>query len=260
MSKKKPSKGQIVNYYNVIPSRFIEKIENNNFDSHNFEIPFRMSVAAPSGSGKTNFITNCISEFCKGKGTFVSIIIITKNKDEPLYKWLESESDNIRIYEGLQNNPDLDKFDKKFNHLIIWDDLVLSKKVDTITDYFIRARKLNVSLMFLSQSYIDIPKVIRKNSSYLVVLDLGGSKREQDYILREWGSDLEKEELRAIYNDATSQKLSPLIITGGKVDKNKKYRKSFLDYYNLDTFFKGKDVKKVSKKKEKLIEYESDSD
>jgi hypothetical protein len=179
-----------------------------------------------------------IKVFSQGKGTFSEIYIITRNKDEPLYNYLAGEFDQIYIKEGMSHTPKLDDMDKNENHLVIWDDLVLSKNLNSVEEYYIRARKMNCSVVFLSQSYYDIPKMIRKNSNYLVLLNLGGSKREQTAILNEWGSDLDKDQLKAVYQDATSEHMRPLIITGGKIAKNKKYRKGFLDYYCLDEFFK----------------------
>jgi hypothetical protein len=263
--RKKPNKpvNEIINFYEVIPKKYLDNTENPNYHLHFIDIPFRMCVVAPSGSGKTNFLLNLIRVFSSGKGTFTDITIVTANKDEPLYNWLSGQSDNIKIVEGLENNPKLDDYDKKSNHLLIWDDLVLSKDLKPVEKYYIRARKRNVSLMFLSQSYVDIPKMIRKNSCYLVLFDLGGSKRESDYILREWSGELEKHELRAIYNDATNADLHPLIIKGGKnKDKNKKYRKGFIHFYNLDEFLKNvkPPVKKTTKKPKKEIIYESDSE
>lgn len=234
--KEKPN--EIVNFYEIIPKKYLDDVENPNFHLHQIELPFRMCVVAPSGSGKTNFVLNLIRVFSQGKGTFTDITIVTRNKDEPLYNWLAGQSDNIKIMEGMINNPKLDDYDKKYNHLLIWDDLVLSKKLDEVCEYYLRARKKNVSLLFLSQSYVDIPKMIRKNSTYLVLFDLGGSKREQDFIMREWSGELDRDELRAIYEDAVKEKLSPLIIKGGKVKRNEKYRKGFTGYYNLDEFLK----------------------
>jgi hypothetical protein len=236
--RKKPTEkaNEIINFYEVIPKKYLDTVENPNFHLHNIEIPFRMCVVAPSGSGKTNFVLNLIRVFSQGKGTFTDITIVTRNKDEPLYNWLAGQSDNIKIMEGMHNNPKLDDFDKKYNHLLIWDDLVLSKNLDPVCEYYLRARKKNVSLLFLSQSYTDIPKMIRKNSTYLVLFDLGGSKREQDYIMREWSGELDKDELRAIYEDAVKEKLSPLIIKGGRTKGNEKYRKGFVGFYDLKTF------------------------
>ncbi len=238
--EKKP-KGKItdiINFYEIIPKKYLNKLENPNFDLHGIELPFRMCVVAPSGSGKTNFLLNLIKVFSHGKGTFPDITIITANKDEPLYNWLQDQSDNIKIIEGVNSTPKLDDYDKDYNHLLIWDDLVLSKNLEDVKKYYIRARKRNVSVIFLSQSYASIPTMIRKNSNFLVLFDLGGSKREQNYIMNEWAGDLDRDELRAIYEDAVSENLKPLVIKGGKVKKNEKYRKSFDDYYNLDDFLK----------------------
>lgn len=266
--RKKPKEkaNEIVNFYEVIPKKYLDDVENPNFNLHKIEIPFRMCVVAPSGSGKTNFVLNLIRVFSQGKGTFTDITIVTRNKDEPLYNWLAGQNDCIRILEGMNNNPKLDDYDKKYNHLLIWDDLVLSKNLVPVCEYYLRARKMNVSLMFLSQSYVDIPKMIRKNSTFLVLFDLGGSKREQDYIMREWSGELDKDELRAIYEDAVSEKLSPLIIKGGKVKRNEKYRKGFIGFYNLDEFLKNiertlpKSKRRVKKEEIKDETSSSDSD
>jgi len=231
-----PNESAIINFYEHIPKKYLDEVENPNEHLHNIKLPFRMCVVAPSGTGKTNFLLNLIKVFSQGEGTFADIAIITRNKDEPLYNYLSGEFEQIQIKEGMSNTPKLDDMDKKYNHLVVWDDLVLSKNLNNVEEYYMRARKKNCSVVFLSQSYYDIPKFIRKNSSYLVLLDLGGSKREQTAIMNEWSSDLTKEELKAIYNDAVSVPLRPLIITGGKVERNKKYRKGWLEYYNIKEF------------------------
>ena len=238
-TRKKPTQSsEIVNFYDVIPKKYLDNPENPNFNLHNIDLPFRMCIVAPSGSGKTNFLVNLIKVFSEGKGTFADITIVTANKDEPLYNWLSSENDQIKIVEGVISTPKLDDMDKEDNHLVIWDDLVLAKNLDMVEKFYMRARKKNCSVAFLSQSYYDIPKFIRKNSSYLVILNLGGSKREQTAILNEWGTDLDKDELTAIYNDATKEHMRPLIIKGGKAKRNEKYRKGWKDFYNLDEFLK----------------------
>lgn len=260
--RKKPTKpvNEIINFYEVIPKKYLDNTENPNYNLHFIDLPFRMCVVAPSGSGKTNFLLNLIRVFSHGKGTFTDITIVTANKDEPLYNWLSGQSDNIKILEGLESNPKLDDYDKTTNHLLIWDDLVLEKNLKSVEKYYIRARKKNVSVMFLSQSYIDIPKMIRKNSTYLVLFDLGGSKRERDYILREWSGELDNYQLSAIYNDATKADLHPLIIKGGKSkDVNKKYRKGFIHFYNLKEFLKDIPIPK-GKSKGRVYKPDSDSE
>jgi hypothetical protein len=202
---------KIVNFYEKIPKHFIDQVENPNFNIHKLKIPMRMCVVAPSGSGKTNFLVNLIEMFSRGEGTFQTITIITRNKDEPLYRWLQTLSDSIIVKEGLSSSPQLDKFDKQYNHLVVWDDLVLSKDLTNVENYFIRARKLNVSVIFLSQSFFRIPKIIRNNCSYMVLLKLSGN-REVNVILSEFGLGVTKEQLIKIYEFATAEKLQPLLI------------------------------------------------
>lgn len=262
--KSKKQTSEIINFYDVIPKKYLDESDNPNFDLHNIKIPFRMIIVAPSGSGKTNFLLNLLSIFSRGKGTFVDVTIVTANKDEPLYNYLTGEFDQIQVKEGIHNTPKLDDMDKKYNHLVVWDDLVLSKDLKSVENYYMRARKKNCSVVFLSQSYYDIPKFVRKNSNYLVLLDLGGSKREQTAILNEWSQDLDKDELKAVYSDAVSQPLRPLIITGGKIKRNEKYRKGWKEYYNLDEFLINipREAKKQTKSTKKLSmdSDESDSD
>lgn len=202
---------KIVNMYERIPKKFLEQPDNPNFEIHKLKIPFRMCIVCPSGGGKTNFLVNLLQMFCHGKGTFASICIITRNKDETLYRFLEEKSDQIIIREGLQNTPKLDDMDKTVNHLVVWDDLVLSKDLSVVENYYIRARKLNCSVIFISQSYFRIPKIIRNNCSYMVLLKLSGH-REVNMILSEFGLGITKDELMKIYDYATAEKFSPLLI------------------------------------------------
>jgi hypothetical protein len=212
--------------YEKIPKQFLDTVDNPNFELHKFKIPFRVCVIAPSGSGKTNFLINLLHLFsCGKKGTFSTIDIITRNKDEPLYKWLNSECESIRINEGLSHTPKLDDFDKNKNHLVVWDDLVLSKDLSMVENYYIRARKLNTSVIFISQSYFKIPKIIRNNCSYMVLLKLSGN-REVNLILSEFGLGITKEQLLDLYEYATKIKFSPLIIDMEE-DKNNRFRKGF---------------------------------
>jgi hypothetical protein len=233
-SKKKEeivSDGKIVNLYEKIPKEFLEKVENPNFHLHKLKLPFRMCIVAPSGSGKTNFLCNLIGIFCNGKGTFQSITIITRNKDEPLYKWMTSKCDQIQVKEGLSNTPQLDKFDKDYNHLVVWDDLVLSKDLSMVENYYIRARKLNCSVIFISQSFFKIPKIIRNNCSYMVLLKLSGN-REVNMILSEFGLGITKEELLALYKFATAEKFSPLVIDMEEEADNR-FRKGLLQILDI---------------------------
>lgn len=229
--------GSVVNMYERIPKTFLDKVDNPNFHLHKLKLPFRMCIVAPSGSGKTNFLVNLIHLFsCGEKGTFQTITIITRNSSEPLYRWLTSECEQIQIKEGLTNTPPLDKFDKDYNHLVVWDDLVLSKDLSMVENYYIRARKLNVSVIFLSQSYYRIPKMIRNNCTYMVLLKLSG-QREVNMILSEMGLGVTKEQLLKIYEFATRQKLQPLLIDleADPADRFRKGITEIIDIHNLNT-------------------------
>ena len=227
--------GKIINLYEKMPKEFLDNAENPNFHLHKLKLPFRMCIVAPSGSGKTNFLINVLKLFCSGdKGTFQSINIITRNKDEPLYRWISSVCEQIIITEGLSTSPALDKFDKEKNHLVVFDDLVLSKDLSTVENYYIRARKLNCSVIFISQSYFRIPKIIRNNCSYMVLLKLSGN-REVNLILSEFGLGVSKDELTEIYKYATSEKFSPLLIDLEE-SPDARFRKGLLEIININQY------------------------
>lgn len=225
-----------MNFYNKIPDQFLDdKHPNPNIHLHNFSLPFRAIVVAPSGSGKTSFVANLISLFSKGKGTFSQITIITRDKDEPIYKYLASLSDSITIKEGLHNLPCLEKADKNTSTLVVVDDMQNCKNQDNILDYAIRCRKKSVSFIYLAQNYYVCPIVMRRNVNYVIILKLSGQK-EVAMILKEVGLGLSKEQLLKIYDYCTKDKFNTLIIDCESNDKLKKYRHNFIEYINPDNF------------------------
>ena len=223
------------NYYSKKEvKKYCVKADNPNYDLHHFDTPFRSLVVAPSGSGKSNFITNLISLFCKGKGTFDSIFIFCKSRDEPPYQFLGDKSKGlIEVHEDLEKLPALNELKPSEQTLIIFDDFITDiKKHSTIQEFFIRGRKRGCSLMFLSQSYYNTPKIIRQNINYLVVLKLGGTL-DVNSILRECSIGLTKEQLLSMYKEATREKFDVFIINLDK-NANERYRHNFLNYYILE--------------------------
>jgi hypothetical protein len=214
--------------------KYVVKTENPNYDMHHFDTPFRSLVVAPSGSGKSNFITNLISLFCKGKGTYDSIFIFCKSRDEPLYQFLGDKSKGlIEVHETLEKLPALNDLKPSEQTLIIFDDMVNDlKKHPIISEYFIRGRKRGCSLMFLSQSYYNTPKIIRQNINYCIILKLGGS-RDINSILRECSIGIDKQDLLFMYKEATKDKFDCLIINLDK-NGNERYRKNFLEYFEVE--------------------------
>ena len=68
---------------------------------------------------------------------------------------------NINFY-----NPDKEK-----NILLVFDhmiaDIIQNKKLNSIvTELFIRGRKLNIFLVFVTQSYFKVPKDVRLNTTH----------------------------------------------------------------------------------------------
>ena len=46
-----------------------------------------------------------------------------------------------------------------------------------VTELFLRGRKLNISLVFISQSYFKVPKTIRLNATHYFIMKIP-NKRE----------------------------------------------------------------------------------
>ena len=75
---------------------------------------------------------------------------------------------------NVYKNIDEYNLDKENKILIIFDDMIAdmtdNKKVNSIvTELFIRGRKLNISLVFMTQSYFKVPKNVRLNTSHFFV-------------------------------------------------------------------------------------------
>ena len=77
------------------------------------------------------------------------------------------------IYKNIEEyNPN-----KKHKILIIFDDMIAdmlnNKRLNpVVTELFIRVRKLNISLVFILQSYFAVPKNIRLNSMHYFIMKI----------------------------------------------------------------------------------------
>jgi hypothetical protein len=214
--------------------KYLTSQDNPNVKLHGLEkLPFRMVIVAPSGSGKSNFVLNLLEKFSKGKGTFNSIHLICRSKCEPLYEYLEDRTKKkVKILEGVESIPDINSFDKDLQHLVVFDDLVLEKNQQKITEFYIRGRKKGISICYLSQSFYKVPKTIRSNCNYFVILKLSG-KRDLNLIMSEFELGIDKDELMEIYEDATSEKFNVLLIDV-EADKQERFRRNFLEFYDVN--------------------------
>ena len=59
-----------------------------------------------------------------------------------------------------------------------------------VTDLFIRRRKINISLVFITQSYFALPKNIRLNSTHYFVMKIP-IKRDLQQIVFNHSSDID---------------------------------------------------------------------
>jgi ABC-type dipeptide/oligopeptide/nickel transport system ATPase component len=228
----KQKKAELVDWYKKIPERFLTKSHNPHYDTHHIKIPFRMLIIGSSGSGKTQTLLSLIYNM---PDTFESIIITTKNKDEPLYNYMDERygKKGIKIQEIDKDGlPDLDKFDKTQQTLLIMDDLVGEKNQKPMEQYFIRARKKNCSLIYISQSYYAVPKMIRNNLTYLIIKQVSSMKNLL-MISREYDLGIDKKLLTDMYRNATKDKQGFLLIDL-EGDPNERFRKNFDEYYDVD--------------------------
>ena len=214
---------ELINFYELMPKKLQNVYHNPNFAKIKIKHPFRMLIIGSSGSGKTNCLLNLIYNM---PDTFQDITVITKNADEPLYNLLKDKlGDAVNIYEGIENIPDLDTFDKTTQHLIVFDDLVNEKNQKKVSDFYIRARKLNCSLCYLSQSFYAIPKLIRLNANYIILKKIG-SLKDINMILRGYQLGVDAQQLKKIYEYATD-KLVNFLLIDTEANEATKFRKNF---------------------------------
>ena len=77
---------------------------------------------------------------------------------------------------------------KKRTLLIIFDDIIADiindKKLNSIvTELFVRGRKFNISIVFITQSYFKVPKYVRINSTYFFIMKILNKKELQHIAL-----------------------------------------------------------------------------
>ena len=87
-------------------------------------------------------------------------------------------------------------------------DMINSKKLNSIvTEFFIRGRKLNISLLFITQSYSKVPKDVRLNSTHFFIMKIL-SKRELQQIELNLSSGNNFKDFIKIYKMCTTEPYS----------------------------------------------------
>lgn len=207
-----------INFYDLIPKG--EKKINPNYATHGIDLPFRMLIAAPSGSGKTNQLMNLIAHMDK---TFHEIIICVKSADEPLYEMMINKLKNIVVYESGEV-PSLSQYSKiddktkrlkrldKKQRLIVFDDLITDRRANQIaSEYYIKGRKLGFSMCYIGQSFYQIPKLIRDNCQ-IFLLGRNLLKRDLKLILSTFPTEITLDEFVDLYHYLTPENLDTVLI------------------------------------------------
>ena len=125
--------------------------------------------------------------------------------------FIEYSNDMHDVYKNIDDyNPD-----KENKILIVFDDMIAdmihNKKLNSIvTELFIRGRKLNISLVFITQSYYKVPKDVRLNTTHFFIMKIP-HKRELQQIAINHSSDKDFKEFINIYKKDTDEPYSFLV-------------------------------------------------
>ena len=104
---------------------------------------------------------------------------------------------------------------RKRKNLIVFDDIIVdmtNKTFQAITkELFIRCRKLNTSLPFITQSYFSVPKEVRLNSTHYLIRKIY-DKRELQQIPTNHSADIDYKEFMKTCGNCTSEPYSFLTV------------------------------------------------
>ena len=113
--------------------------------------------------------------------------------------FIEYSNDMQDVYKNIDEY----NADKENKISIVFDDMIAdminNKKLNSIvTELFIRGRKLNISLVFITQSYFKFPKDVRLNTSHFFITKIP-NKREPQQIALNHSSDVSTENFIKIH-------------------------------------------------------------
>ena len=109
----------------------------------------------------------------------------------------------------VYKNIDEYNVDKDRKILIAFDDMISdiikNKKLNSIvTELFIRGRKINISLVFITQSYFKVPKDVRLNTTQFFISKIL-NKRDLQQIVINHSSDISTKDFINIYRKCTAE-------------------------------------------------------
>ena len=201
-------------------------IEHNSKWSYIPDPPYRILIVGRSGSGKTNALLNLISN----QPDIDKIYLYAKDPYGKKYQYLINKHEKVRLnhfndpkdfmeysndmQDVHKNIEDYDPI-KKPKILIVFDDMIAdminNNKLDPIvTELFIRGRKLNISIVFITQSYFKVPKDVRLNSTHFFIMKIPNKRELQQTALNHL-SDIDFKDFMNIYTKCTKEPYSFLV-------------------------------------------------
>ena len=125
--------------------------------------------------------------------------------------FIEYSNDMQDVYKDINDyNPD-----KENKILMVFDDMIPDmindEKLNSIvTELFIRGRKLNISLVFITQSYFKDPKDVRLNTTLIFIMKIP-DKRELQQIAINHSSNIDTKGFIKVYKKCTDEPYSILV-------------------------------------------------
>ena len=187
--------------------------------------PYRILINGGSGSGKTNLLLNLIESQADIDKTYLYAQDPYESKCQYLINKRECVGRN-------HYNPDKEK-----KILIVFDDMIAdmihNKKLNSIvTELFIRGRKLNISIVFITQSYFKVPKDVRINTSHFFIVKIPNERELQQIAIND-SSDINTKDFDNIYKKYTAEPYSFLVNDTTLASYNPlRFRKHLFNIYN----------------------------
>ena len=221
--------------------------------SENDDWPFRMLIIGPSGSGKTNTLLHLINNFhpidkiylyAKDTDEKKSQYLInkreqagTKNLNVP-HAFIEYSNDMNDVLEDINNyNENRDKKLLIIFYCLIADIMRRETFKAIVKELFIRCRKLNISIIFITQSYFRTPKDARLNSTHYILMKIR-NKKELKCITEENSGHLDFKDFLKIYNYCTNEPYSFMMVDArptARVTFKKNFNEPIKNFINNDS-------------------------
>ena len=205
----------------------LDNIVGNKKTNEDNDWPFRMLIIGPSGSGKTNTLLHLINDL----HPIDKIYLHAKDIDEKKYQFLINKKEQVGIknlndpHAFIEYSNDMDDVINDINNhnknrdkkvIIVFDDMIANIEYNKkfkriIKELFYGARKINVSIVFITQSYFRALKDARFNSTHYIIMKIG-NKRELKRIAEEKSGHLDYKDFLKMYNYCTREPYSFMLI------------------------------------------------